>query len=111
MPLVSRWGRFTPTCVGTLDGRSPSSSLLPVHPHVRGDIAGGGDYPLGSLGSPPRAWGHYLAVRLAAPLARFTPTCVGTLPRRTSVLARIPVHPHVRGDIWPSSRMVEPLIG
>ena len=73
--------RFTPTCVGTAPERNRPPQRLPVHPHVRGDGAGG-------RRQPRRA-------------PRFTPTCVGTAGRLRALGSPNPVHPHVRGDGLP----------
>ena len=73
---------------------------------------------VGSVGSPPRAWGRPVRHRWSSFGGRFTPTCVGTASGCSSsslVLrftptcvgtaadgpgdhALVPVHPHVRGD-------------
>ena len=52
--------------------------MISVHPHVRGDNGEQQPFPLGQIGSPPRAWGQLAAGRMRARDGRFTPTCVGT---------------------------------
>src|SRR2546426_296801 len=49
-------------------------------------------------GSPPHAWGQFRrrAGRLRA--ARFTPTCVGTIPACGVSVVTATVHPHMPGD-------------
>ena len=90
--------RFTPTCVGTAVRLGFKRRRHTVHPHVRGDgPITASDFD-NDTGSPPRAWGR--RVKLLLPLAemRFTPTCVGTAPRRHAERRLPSVHPHVRGD-------------
>ena len=91
--------RFTPTCVGTSLPFEGGALVSPVHPHVRGDIAGLEHRLRARVGSPPRAWGHLFAGRLVFPPLRFTPTCVGTSRRERPIRPGDAVHPHVRGDI------------
>jgi len=71
--------RFTPTCVGKISRGFISHDLWSVHPHVRGEdtvqAAIGGD----TIGSPPRAWGRWIALFFIFFLGRFTPTCVGKI--------------------------------
>ncbi len=50
-----------------------------VHPHVRGDNPRPCLWARSTDGSPPRAWGQWSHVRNRPGLARFTPTCVGTM--------------------------------
>ena len=70
----------------------------PVHPHVRGDNCSRRSPASARFGSPPRAWGQLGGFTLAAPIFRFTPTCVGTTSRSPASTAPLTVHPHVRGD-------------
>ena len=86
--------------MGTI-GASESGRRAPtVHPHVRGDNASA-HWAVGpQVGSPPRAWGQYVVGRVQPPHARFTPTCVGTIPAGQPHGRRRTVHPHVRGDNW-----------
>ncbi len=53
-------------------------------------------------GSPPRAWGRLPREDGELVARRFTPTCVGTAAASVSVALVVPVHPHVRGDGFPS---------
>ncbi len=50
------------------------------------------------FGSPPRAWGRRREAHGSDALFRFTPTCVGTALRLTTLRSSGTVHPHVRGD-------------
>jgi len=70
--------RFTPTGVGTMWSRGADLIPTSVHPHGRGDNRSPGRNCTRSIGSPPRAWGQLVLVRLDA----YAP----------------PVHPHGRGD-------------
>ncbi len=72
------FGRFTPTCVGTMLDTGTSILTLTVHPHMRGD-------------------NFYLLYYLSS-FQRFTPTCVGTIPFGMLLIKSFPVHPHMRGD-------------
>ena len=103
--------RFTPTCVGTMTGGLGQGRVALVHPHMRGDNDGTQAYPSVATGSPPHAWGqfHTHAERLRN--TRFTPTCVGTMPRSCRRLARDPVHPHMRGDNEARQLVALPLSG
>ena len=76
-----RVARFTPTCVGTTADRRFKPSILPVHPHVRGDNGIEPNAFRYNCGSPPRAWGQLPAVLSDSIFGRFTPTCVGTTSR------------------------------
>ena len=53
---------------------------------------------LDGFGSPPHAWGQYALVHRLHVIARFTPTCVGTIALRAAVGPSNAVHPHMRGD-------------
>ena len=90
--------RFTPTGVGTMRSRVPSSATPTVHPHGRGDnlVSGAGWWTV--LGSPPRAWGQFALARRRAVVGRFTPTGVGTIIRTQRRSNTRTVHPHGRGD-------------
>ncbi len=70
--------RFTPTRVGTTNGRRAPGIRLP--------------------GSPPRAWGQHSALTPRETARRFTPTRVGTTTRFRCSSATCAVHPHARGD-------------
>ena len=55
---------------------------------------------MGTLGSPPRAWGQLSPSTSNIPPSRFTPTRVGTTPLLVALMGRNAVHPHARGDNW-----------
>ena len=91
-------GGFTPTCVGKIRFPRYDVGFSAVHPHVRGE-----DFVIPARkflqrGSPPRAWGRSQHERWLIQLHRFTPTCVGKMPRFRWPTARAAVHPHVRGE-------------
>ena len=71
--------RFTPTSVGTIAQRALTHRCAPVHPHGRGDNGIAPSRPTNGAGSPPRAWGQYLAGDGLGEEGRFTPTGVGTI--------------------------------
>src|SRR5262249_54018341 len=95
---ASRFPRFTPTCVGTMQDLSLQPAAAPVHPHMRGDNVDGGMQGPFASGSPPHAWGQFWARRGWRRSCRFTPTCVGTMDSEKSRALNATVHPHMRGD-------------
>ena len=117
--------RFTPTCVGTIQGSGKSARRDAVHPHMRGDnIKDYGD-SVDQTGSPPHAWGQWIVSASSVPHQRFTPTCVGTMISFSVTVTPLPgspphawgqwegpkalpsrrlVHPHMRGDNYKSRR-------
>ena len=96
--LDIRIGRFTPTGVGTIPVLRSARLMYAVHPHGRGDNFIGAGAAAQIEGSPPRAWGQLRRCSAKHEHARFTPTGVGTMPRRQSGTRMPPVHPHGRGD-------------
>ena len=97
------------------------TSLLSVHPHMRGEYLSISSSSRSNCGSPPHAWGilvHHLFLLQAQPgspphawgipgvaephtvRVRFTPTCVGNtgIPRGDDQL--LSVHPHMRGEYF-----------
>jgi hypothetical protein len=58
---------------------------------------------VGDPGSPPRAWGARPSPGPPSDRRRITPTCVGSTHRTRHLLARLPDHPHVRGEHRPGS--------
>ena len=90
--------RFTPTGVGTISIIRARAIPTSVHPHGRGDNEAGTDLDNRRIGSPPRAWGQYLAALVGGAAARFTPTGVGTIGDNAARLQFHTVHPHGRGD-------------
>ena len=96
----ARFRRFTPTRVGSMISCLPSAASISVHPHARGEhgrtIANAsakrrftphargehkqpGRSDAGNCGSPPRAWGAWVAEGDYRPRIRFTPTRVGSM--------------------------------
>ena len=75
-----------------------SSIAEAVHPHGRGDNVIAQTPRRPSRGSPPRAWGQFVALTIPICNIRFTPTGVGTIRRRQLQSRYSPVHPHGRGD-------------
>ncbi len=103
--------RFTPTYVGTFARLEKPGRPSPVHPHIRGDI----DWARGAIfvtfGSPPHTWGHLLYVNDSEKPQRFTPTYVGTFGEVRKMGRDRTVHPHIRGDIFQSLRILGDEIG
>ena len=84
--------------MGTTLQRGLTAAHSAVHPHARGDDplrSRGTDRP---IGSPPRAWGRRSLPPTNGRRRRFTPTRVGTTPRRRDRGSTGAVHPHARGD-------------
>ncbi len=95
---LTRRRRFTPTGVGTAGISFQYSSLIPVHPHRRGDGPALGLLVVVRPGSPPQAWGRRTVVTASRLVLRFTPTGVGTAITGLAISHPHPVHPHRRGD-------------
>ena len=95
---VSASARFTPTRVGTTPDGSILQVIGTVHPHARGDNIRIESLARQYRGSPPRAWGQRVILLFRVYRNRFTPTRVGTTPRRSARAAWRAVHPHARGD-------------
>ncbi len=131
-PCFALHDRFTPTCVGTTRSRPKSRPRRTVHPHVRGDDVWEVGLPAWRIGSPPRAWGRQPPIPAPRHVDRFTPTCVGTTrtsrpgprsapgspprawgrrPPGGEAPARLPVHPHVRGDDSRYDRLLAGRVG
>ncbi len=90
--------RFIPTRVGNTDLSGHQPSVLPVHPHPRGEYGGSGS-PSGEVaGSSPPAWGILIDVKFVHDFIRFIPTRVGNTPRFRRLLQSRTVHPHPRGE-------------
>jgi len=95
---VNRCDRFTPTGVGTTRLSDATPSLPPVHPHGCGDNNRQHHLTAAVVGSPPRVWGQRLMQPGQIPIARFTPTGVGTTCTPGEDQDGLPVHPHGCGD-------------
>ena len=83
----------------------------PVHPHVRGEHISCIALNTSACGSSPRAWGTRSPRRCCARTRRFIPTCVGNTTARTSPTRSGTVHPHVRGEHWPSTSRTRAISG
>ena len=91
--------RFIPTCMGNSFQFPQGCRILPVHPHVHGELLAWAFSASVAAGSSPRAWGT-LGVRHRRPgILRFIPTCMGNSPGRARTLSYLPVHPHVHGEL------------
>ena len=76
-------------------------SILPVHPHGRGDHDLETSSASDNIGSSSHAWGPPRSMGGAPTAQRFILTCVGTTPTIRSRNASASVHPHMRGDHSP----------
>ena len=90
--------RFTPTCVGKTHAHCSAMTTMSVHPHMRGEDAGGLCPCYTRRGSPPHAWGRRRERRGNRRCGRFTPTCVGKTPPTHRNGKATTVHPHMRGE-------------
>ena len=91
--------RFIPTCVGNSQRRSMSSSVSPVHPHMRGELSI--THVKGTMfnGSSPHAWGTRGGDGCVRRDLRFIPTCVGNSWHQSRTASSTSVHPHMRGEL------------
>ncbi len=69
--------RSTPTCVGNTTGPGRQPRRRTVHPHMRGEYAGGLSVSAAEEGPPPHAWGIPRRRPRQHLVQRSTPTCVG----------------------------------
>ena len=77
----------------------------PVHPHMRGDNLPQIHVVPPLFGSPPHAWGQCESRRPGRTVARFTPTCVGTMsPRAPPFDLHLGSPPHAWGQ-YPAIRL------
>jgi len=92
-------GRFIPTCMGNSGSLTTPRRVLPVHPHVHGELGRARTSTTRMSGSSPRAWGtrEYRGSRLR--YARFIPTCMGNSLPANPIGSDTPVHPHVHGEL------------
>ena len=94
--LVS--GRFIPTCVGSMNRRSHTTTPSAVHPHLRGEHDQRHYQHRSGTGSSPPAWGALISQKGLRQLGRFIPTCVGSMMEQRQQHPAFPVHPHLRGE-------------
>ncbi len=76
-----------------------------------------GENPRGQLGlltgggSPPHAWGKSAPLFNILKPARFTPTCVGKIGLSARCVAMTSVHPHMRGENPPNTKLIKHSFG
>ena len=90
---------FIPTCVGNSFPHAFSPSCASVHPHVCGELVSGEIVGSAGAGSSPRVWGTPRCTEISCNGVRFIPTCVGNSHRSNRYPPRVPVHPHVCGEL------------
>ena len=88
----------SPHAWGTLLTSSGTYFLCTVHPHMRGEHKAGDPILTFRNGSSPHAWGTLKMVGFKWAGLRFIPTCVGNTSNLPTLLHRITVHPHMRGE-------------
>ena len=95
--------RYTPTDVGKTETPPLAPPPTAVHPHGRGeDSTRRVRRPLAS-GTPPRTWGRQVGAVCLYGVVRYTPTDVGKTRGRRTWTERSTVHPHGRGEDFPTS--------
>ena len=90
--------RFIPTDAGNTSAKPKPSSMQAVHPHRRGEHKLIRNSNIKSGGSSPQTRGTQHAGVLLDLIARFIPTDAGNTNLYFSANAKLPVHPHRRGE-------------
>ena len=85
--------------------------MLPVHPHVCGELYVNDILTWTKTGSSPRLWGTPIARGTDLPKRRFIPTSVGNSDNYRIRCAGYAVHPHVCGELAKRNRRYYPDIG
>ena len=98
MPGCSTHRRFIPTCVGSIWAQCSPALSKSVHPHMRGEHATRYNARTRIFGSSPHAWGASTPITASANIARFIPTCVGSIRILGGRVNGVTVHPHMRGE-------------
>ena len=91
--------RFIPTCVGNCIDFNITNHDSAVHPHVCGELYSLLDVLYVLYGSSPRVWGTATMEFIDTKPDRFIPTCVGNCIKWYPRKRRVPVHPHVCGEL------------
>ena len=91
-------GRFIPTHVGNTRRERGQRTVLPVHPHARGEHLASVTTSASESGSSPRTWGTLMTQYEREEKQRFIPTHVGNTHRQLRRPAAKTVHPHARGE-------------
>jgi len=91
--------RFIPTCMGNSNLCVMILRLIPVHPHVHGELCATTIIAPTGTGSSPRAWGTHHGGLKRHTMKRFIPTCMGNSSTPFLHLITLPVHPHVHGEL------------
>ncbi len=82
-----------------------------VHPRVRGERASPNILYSASVGSSPRARGTLLGDQIGRPSDRFIPACAGNATPNCWARAGEAVHPRVRGERSPTTRLCNSTAG
>ena len=101
--------RFIPACAGNAAGGSSPPPARLVHPRMRGERLAEADVPalVQELddGSSPHARGTRREPERMEPVGRFIPACAGNAPGHPGPVPGVPVHPRMRGERRPASRI------
>ncbi len=103
--------RFIPTRVGNSLTNYSSTFSNTVHPHSRGELLAIKLARRSLSGSSPLTWGTPERAVICRASPRFIPTRVGSLGRLRGLDPTSPVHPHSRGELYPSSDTRSPARG
>ena len=88
----------SPRSWGTLPVAICAKDSTTVHPHARGEHGAPNITGYGIRGSSPRSWGTPHDQRRHHDGRRFIPTLVGNTATDDLPRAKLPVHPHARGE-------------
>ena len=90
--------RFIPACAGNAGAATNETSLMSVHPRMRGERPQNPISPMSSLGSSPHARGTRQQSVVHAFKQRFIPACAGNALWRQGGGQPLTVHPRMRGE-------------
>ena len=98
--------RFIPACAGNAGNTLVGTTIVTVHPRMRGERQH--DRVTGHVGggSSPHARGTPPTTDESGPVGRFIPACAGNALQQLALHAGLAVHPRMRGERppdWPPS--------
>jgi len=96
------WPSVHPHARGERSNSPLMAAVFTVHPHARGERLPPPALCTASAGSSPRPWGTRHQGRARVPGPRFIPTPVGNACPWLVGVRSCTVHPHARGERWPT---------
>lgn len=84
---------------------------MKVHPRIRGEYYRYKKETIIKLGSPPHPRGICRTYASAFPCVGFTPASAGNMLVRDSMIGLMRVHPRIRGEYYPTQRIVVVSLG